>query len=141
MRDNKLMLTAVGVAFLLSAGGALADGSAKKSGELQALNKQISSLSDQIVVRQEGLETDLEKLLAQRRALLELEQRVTTLISDQEDKLVTQRMAIQEAEKQLESQKDHYLKQRRRLDELRASLGSDNTAKVENVAGSDTQNR
>ena len=136
MRNNKLMLSAIGAVCLLSTGVALAE-SGGKSGDLQALNKQISSLSDQIVVRQEGLETDLEKLLAQRRALLELEQRVTNLIADQEDKLVTQRMAIQEAEKQLESQKESYLKQRQRLDELRASIGSNESAKVDKVAGAE----
>ncbi len=139
MRINKLILSAISVACLLSTAVASAEG--KSGGELQALNKQISSLSDQIVVRQEGLEDDLEKLLAQRRALQDLERRVKSLITEQEDKLVTQRMAIQEAEKQLESQKDHYLKQRRRLDELRSSLGSEETAKNENVAGSDAQIR
>lgn len=98
-----------------------------KSGktELQSLNQEISNLSSQIVDRQKGLESDLEKLMAQRRALLDLENRVMEMISNQEEKLISQRLAIQEAEKQLDSQKAKYLEQHRRLDELRASLKTD----------------
>ncbi len=130
MKVKQLMVLCSAVAFSLGANAVLAEGDAPRehnpaSSDLQSLNQQISSLSTQIVDRQQGLESDLQKLMDQRRALLDLENRVTQMISEQEDKLISQRIAIQEAEKQLDRQKERYLEQHRRLDDLRASLESE----------------
>ena len=143
MKVKNYLVPFCAVAFLLSASnsfaeGEVAQGSRANKGELQSLNEQITSLSTQIVDRQQGLESDLQKLMDQRRAVLDLENKVKQMIAGQEDKLISQRIAIQEAEKQLDKQKERYLEQHRRLDDLRASLegkstvsGNSNVAKAE----------
>ncbi len=131
MRKNKLMLVTLGVTYLFFSGAAFSESDVKsgKRGQadgLQALNKQIVSLSDQIVVRQQGLEDDLDSLIEKRRSLLDLEKRIGAMISEQEDKLVKQGIAIEESDKQLKLQKEAYFEQQKRLDDLRASLDPKN---------------
>ncbi len=131
MRKDKLMLVTLGAAYLFSSGAAFSEsdiksGKINQADGLQALNKQIVSLSDQIVVRQQGLEDDLDSLIEKRRSLLDLEKRIRDMISEQENKLVTQGVAIEESEKQLRLQKSAYFEQHKRLDDLRASLDPKN---------------
>lgn len=94
------------------------------SAGLKELNERISNLSLEIVKQQKDLALEVEKLLTQRQSLLQMEKKLNETLTDQEGRLVSQRLAIEEAERQLQREKLAYQEQNKRLDELRASLKS-----------------